>query len=298
MKSESREINSGLDGHEGIATHRSELPEHERWSCVEQVQETLRQLWPELIFSHMTEIDEGWDYRVWVLDQAYVVRIPRRPSLRWHLAYEVSVLRRLRRRLPIDVPDYVLSARGIAVYRWIPGTAMPDDHRSDGGAIGQFLSAWHQPVSDGLREERVRRRWRTRYERLYRETQDVVYPWITKKERRAFEGRFRTLDECLGEAWKPTRIHGDLSRQHLLVDQGKLTGIIDFGDMTSGDPALDFAGLGTLREAACASYGRPISLERVEFYAWAVPLYSIFRAVDQGHVEQVEEALSRLRRST
>jgi aminoglycoside phosphotransferase (APT) family kinase protein len=45
-------------------------------------------------------------------------------------------------------------------------------------------------------------------------------------------------------AWggPPVWIHGDLYARHLLVDQKKaLSGVIDWGDVTLGDPALDLA---------------------------------------------------------
>ena len=40
-------------------------------------------------------------------------------------------------------------------------------------------------------------------------------------------------------------IHNDLGTEHILLDQtsGKITGIIDWGDVALGDPAFDFSGL-------------------------------------------------------
>ena len=36
-------------------------------------------------------------------------------------------------------------------------------------------------------------------------------------------------------------IHGDLHPGNILVDDGRLTALIDFGDVTAGDPAYDLA---------------------------------------------------------
>jgi aminoglycoside phosphotransferase (APT) family kinase protein len=42
-------------------------------------------------------------------------------------------------------------------------------------------------------------------------------------------------------AWSgpPVWIHGDLDRQNLLVSDGRLSGVIDFGGLGAGDPACD-----------------------------------------------------------
>jgi aminoglycoside phosphotransferase (APT) family kinase protein len=36
-------------------------------------------------------------------------------------------------------------------------------------------------------------------------------------------------------------IHGDLHPGNLLIQDGRLSAVIDFGDMTSGDPAIDLS---------------------------------------------------------
>lgn len=39
----------------------------------------------------------------------------------------------------------------------------------------------------------------------------------------------------------PLWLHGDLHPGNLLIGDGRLTGVIDFGDLTSGDPATDLS---------------------------------------------------------
>ena len=39
----------------------------------------------------------------------------------------------------------------------------------------------------------------------------------------------------------PTWIHGDLHPANLLIHDGELTAVLDFGDIAAGDPATDFA---------------------------------------------------------
>jgi aminoglycoside phosphotransferase (APT) family kinase protein len=39
----------------------------------------------------------------------------------------------------------------------------------------------------------------------------------------------------------PSWLHGDLHGLNVLVDRGRVSGVIDFGDMCAGDPATDVA---------------------------------------------------------
>ena len=44
-------------------------------------------------------------------------------------------------------------------------------------------------------------------------------------------------------AWDhaPVWLHGDVHPRNVLVDGGRISAVIDFGDMTAGDPASDLA---------------------------------------------------------
>jgi aminoglycoside phosphotransferase (APT) family kinase protein len=73
-----------------------------------------------------------------------------------------------------------------------------------------------------------------------------------------------------------TWLHGDLHPRNVLVEHGVITGIIDWGDITSGDCATDLASIWMLfaepqaRYDALAAYG-PLSeatLQRAK--GWAV----------------------------
>ena len=50
-------------------------------------------------------------------------------------------------------------------------------------------------------------------------------------------------EESVSTVWntKPVWLHGDVSAGNLLVNKGKLSAVIDFGMLGSGDPACDLA---------------------------------------------------------
>lgn len=49
----------------------------------------------------------------------------------------------------------------------------------------------------------------------------------------------------------PLWLHGDLHPANVLVNDGQVSGVIDFGDITAGDPATDLSVAGMLLPLGC-----------------------------------------------
>jgi aminoglycoside phosphotransferase (APT) family kinase protein len=62
-------------------------------------------------------------------------------------------------------------------------------------------------------------------------------------------------DAVAAQAWEgpPVWVHGDLHPANVVVSDGKLSGIVDFGDMFAGDPAWDLAAAWVLLPAGTTS---------------------------------------------
>ena len=62
-------------------------------------------------------------------------------------------------------------------------------------------------------------------------------------------------DAVAAPAWEgpPVWVHGDLHPANVVVSDGTLSGIVDFGDMFAGDPAWDLAAAWVLLPAGTAS---------------------------------------------
>jgi aminoglycoside phosphotransferase (APT) family kinase protein len=70
--------------------------------------------------------------------------------------------------------------------------------------------------------------------------------------------------------------HGDLKLGHVLVDEGRLAGVIDWGDAAVGDPVWDIARFAHRADASCLSLlleGYDPGGALVDDLAWRVPLY-------------------------
>ena len=66
--------------------------------------------------------------------------------------------------------------------------------------------------------------------------------------------RLPGIDEPHGEHW----FHGDLLAENLLVDDGRLTGVLDFGSLSIGDPTIDLHGAWEILDPA----GREVLRQR------------------------------------
>jgi aminoglycoside phosphotransferase (APT) family kinase protein len=179
----------------------------------------------------LTEIDVGYDFRVLVLDDAWVVRIARRPMCAEALAAEAAFLPALARTLPVRVPEFDFCESGVAVYRLIDGTPLRDEE----AGVREFLDALHAFDYTGLPVERPD--WLETYRAQCEEFRRIVRP----EQRGEAEALFAEVETLTG--FDPVFTHSDLGPEHLLCRDGRLVGVIDWGDARVGDPALDYAWL-------------------------------------------------------
>ena len=230
----------------------------------------IRAAFPALRFSNARVEERGGDHRVLLLDAAYAFRFPRETT--HDLSVEISVLRALRGRCDIAVPEYALTdpAGRFAGYPFIAGEELTPrrfallpievrHHVLD--QAGRFLAVLH-----GLPPETILPA--ARWPRLAPVAEQVAHarehclPAIA----RAFPPLARLLDTfCEGgasdAAGHEVVLHGDLVDDHILLapDGQRLAGIIDFGDVALGEPAHDLLGFWVYgREAVArviAAYG-------------------------------------------
>ena len=98
------------------------------------------------------------------------------------------------------------------------------------------------------------------------------------------------------EAPPSVLIHGDLRPQHLLVKEGRLSGVLDFGDAAIGDPAWELLPLRHEYGDACArrldsdprSHARAHTLSAWETLRWCI------NCVRYNHQDQLGHALQQL----
>lgn len=210
------------------------------------------------------------------LDQRWIFRFPKSPQVAADLAHELEILPRLQGKLPLPIPQPQFSARDAAGkalfmgYAMLPGQPLLRERYAKLQAdtrlveriahdLADFLLALHAipPAEIGLDEsgEDARAAW-AQYARDFREQ---LFPHMRADARQAVERDFAAAlsDD---DMWRfdPCLIHGDFGTGNILIDAGRISGIIDFSFCGVADPAQDLGAL-------IASYGDDF-IERVFRY--------------------------------
>jgi aminoglycoside phosphotransferase (APT) family kinase protein len=227
----------------------------------------------------------GWDNATYRLGDELAVRLPRTGDAVPPLCREQEWLPRLAPRLPVAVPAPVRRGEPAAGYpwpwsvvAWTPGRSADHEQLSPAQAsrFGRFLAALHEPASytfprndyRGVPLARVDTIVTERLHRLSTISTGLAVPLSAVREqwRRAAAASVDVLDTC---------VHGDLHPKNLVVDEGRLAAVLDWGDLTAGDPAIDLGAAWMLFPPdAHASFWdayRPVGPEtRLRASGWAV----------------------------
>ncbi|TGQ46672.1 MULTISPECIES: aminoglycoside phosphotransferase family protein [unclassified Mesorhizobium] len=192
----------------------------------------------------------GWDNRTFRLGDDMSVRLPSAAAYVAQVEKEHRWLPRLAPLLPLPIP--VPLAKGApaqgyswpwSVYRWLRGTPATADLIADptrfARSLAGFLVALYRVDATGGPP--------AGQHNFHRGGQLSVYDAETRAALSALAGRIDTAAAkvlwaaALGSEWQrpPVWVHGDVAWGNLLVEDGKLCGIIDFGSSAVGDPACD-----------------------------------------------------------
>jgi aminoglycoside phosphotransferase (APT) family kinase protein len=184
------------------------------------------------------EIDDGYDFEVAIVDDDWVFRFPRRSGGEEALEVEIALLPAIAPALSVDVPSFEHISRDplFVGYRVIRGQPLVDE---DADGVRAFLEALHALDPSGLAVERPD--WVAAYRDQCAEFERLVLPLLDRGRRRQAKRLFSEVETLVG--FEPTLLHADLGPSHLLVRDTRLAGVIDWGDVRVGDPALDYAWL-------------------------------------------------------
>lgn len=200
---------------------------------------------------------EGWDCEVWRVGEDLAARLPRRELAAPLVRNEQRVLPGIAARIAptgLRVPAPVLAGVPGAGYPWpwsvvpwIDGTRGIDVPRADrtgwAEVLAAALDALHAPAPEGFpvnpfRGVPLAARSAAVEERL---TQLRAAGTLTAAEADAAASVWAVGIAVAPWAGPPVWIHGDLHPANLVARDSGLAGIIDFGDVTAGDPAYDLA---------------------------------------------------------
>lgn len=197
-------------------------------------------------------VANGWDNAILRLGESLAIRMPRRRLAAGLIANEQRWLPELGRRSPVWLPVPVRTGRPAAGYPfewsitpWLEGRAAvdvtPAERTGSATALAGFIASLQHPAPAGAP--------RNPYRGVpLAERAPVVEP-------RLAGGRLGEVAELMAvrriwrdaleaPAWDaaPVWVHGDLHPGNLLLEaSGALAAVLDFGDLSAGDPATDLA---------------------------------------------------------
>jgi aminoglycoside phosphotransferase (APT) family kinase protein len=235
----------------------------------------------------LVEVDDGYDYEVVVVDGEWVFRFPRRPAVEEALAVEIELLPRLRDALPVPVPRFELVWHDsiFVAYPLIDGGPLVDE---DGDGVRAFLAALHAFDATGLPVERPD--WLAMYRRQRDEFERLVVPLLDPALVPRAHELLAELETLTG--FTPALLHADLFPEHLRVNNGRLVGVIDWGDTRIGDPALDYA---WLLNGPFADWDVDDELRRrARIYHRLTPWYEVHYGVFTNRPASVERGLAEI----
>lgn len=214
---------------------------------------------PQLAPARVEPLGQGFDNTAFRVNGTHVFRFPRRQVAVPWLEAEVRLLPAITHRLPLPIPIPTLVGVPAEGYPWpfagypvIPGRTacaanLDAAQRAAAAApLARFLKALHSiPREEAIRlgagADTIRRL--DLPHRLSRARAD-----LGRLRERGLGRDLRPFETILASAtpdYTPradTLVHGDLYARHLLVDEtGRLAGVIDWGDIHVGDPAVDLA---------------------------------------------------------
>jgi aminoglycoside phosphotransferase (APT) family kinase protein len=214
------------------------------------VRHLLRDQHPDLADRRLRRIGNGWDNAVFRLGSDLVVRVPRRELGAQLIATELRWMPELAAGLPLPVPTPLRAGEPTDFYPWrwavcahVPGHACGATALTGraglraADALASFLAALHVAAPAGAP------RSAHRAVPLARRSESVAAALAAapRAQRPRIEQVWAAALQAPAHRGPDTWVHGDLHGLNVLASRGRITGVIDFGDLCAGDPATDLA---------------------------------------------------------
>jgi aminoglycoside phosphotransferase (APT) family kinase protein len=289
-----------------VAVNR--MPAAEVEVSADLVRRLLADQHPDLAGLRVEFLANGWDNELYRVGDGLVARLPRRALGAQIIKNEQRWLPRLAPRLPLPIPypeRIGVPACGYpyswSVVPYLPGVpaAQADSFDLAGAAtaVGGFLGALHVPAPADAPANPVRGVPLAARAGTFAANLALIGgpagPDHADRYHAGLDAVLRVWDAALAAPrydGPPVWLHGDLHPANILVNDGQVSGVIDFGDITAGDPASDLSvawmllppgchsSFWSAYQAAGAAGGRVGDALRARAKGWALNLAIVFLA--------------------
>jgi aminoglycoside phosphotransferase (APT) family kinase protein len=223
----------------------------------EEARDIIEAQLPQLLPVSIAELGKGFDNTVFIVNDKYVFRFPRREIAVQLLTVENQLLPLLVTKLNIAIPEPIFFGQATKDFKWpftgykhvqgeSPGCLSDEIRNLSAVPLALFLKKLHQFPIDQAEKMGVPH---DRFERMNIGKRKVMLVENIKKaaDLQLIEENQAALDwlSTLKEAKLDipiTLVHGDCHIRNILVNkEGVISGIIDWGDMHLGNPAIDLS---------------------------------------------------------
>ncbi|NMO98126.1 phosphotransferase [Paenibacillus lemnae] len=286
----------------------------------EQARTLIGRQFPQLSSKQVKPLGWGWDNTVFLIGDEYVFRFPRRTIAVGSIRMEGKLLPKLEAYMTIPYPKPLFYGEAsdeypapFLGYAYVSGDfpiGLTEERRAlSAETLAKFLRRLHEfPVQAALKCG-VQQDHRNLTDIAARKVKlegflSKVVEHLSPEESGAIEAYINRLQKDRVEAVNAL-LHGDLHFKNMLVNEnGIVSGIIDWGDLSVGHPACDLS----VAYSFLPPYARGVFFETyggadeetkllARLIAVYIPILILMQAVDDGNEAIAVEAKSNIMRA-
>ena len=226
-----------------------------------------------LIVNNIFIIGQGLDSIAYLVNDEYIFKQSKHDEAKSDLKKEIQVLKYLKGKVTLQIPDidYYNEEYGVCGYREIKGQKltpsiyqkMSDDEKDRlAQDIALFLREMHSMPLPGIDELELN--IIDDYKSDYQALRELIYNKLPDSSKKYIDDLYKRIlnDERIFQ-YQKALCHNDLSCNHIIIQNNKAVGIIDFGDVAVTDRDKDFV---YLLENSHEEIGREFGLRVLEYY--------------------------------
>ena len=226
------------------------------------VRDLLREQHPDLAGLAIREVAGGWSNQLWRVGDELAVRMPRTEGAPEMQRTERRWLPVLAPRLPLPVPCPVRIGEPSArfpklwtVMTWVPGDPLDYSSISRGEHAADTLAAFLRALHAGAPADAPAGSDCGYHPKECTDGFEHYFQALALPDDIAVDTRAVWDDAVAAPEWQgpPVWVHGDLHPANVVISDGTLSGVIDFGALFAGDPAWDLAAAWVLLPEGFAS---------------------------------------------
>ncbi|KOR81185.1 hypothetical protein AM232_24180 [Bacillus sp. FJAT-21352] len=217
----------------------------------------IMQQFPEIELKEIKQLGEGFDNTVIQINGQFVFRFPRRPIAVTLIQVENQLLPSIAGTFPLAIPEPIFFGKPSTLYPYpftgykmvkghLPVEGTKENKVESAKRFARFLKVLHSfPVKRAMRlgvqpDGMMRLNVPYRKKSLMENVSNLIKLGYFEQAH-AVKDFVETLGE-LDVRHPISLVHGDIHiRNVLLDDEGVLAGVIDWGDVHIGNPAIDFS---------------------------------------------------------